>query len=107
MSQAGGSVDANVDRWIGQFGADANKTAKRTKKKIAGFDVTVVEVEGTFAGGMMGMKSDRGPSEGWALLGAIVETPGMPHFFKMTGPAKSVRAARAELDELLASLAPR
>jgi hypothetical protein len=31
----------------------------------------------------------------------------MPHFFKMTGPAKSVRAARAELDELLASLAPR
>jgi hypothetical protein len=28
----------------------------------------------------------------------------MPHFFKLTGPAKSVAAARAELDELVASL---
>lgn len=103
VSQAGGSIDANVDRWIGQFGPDAKSTAKRTTKKIAGMDVTIVEVEGTYAGGMS-MKADRGPLESWALLGAIVATPGMPHFFKMTGPAKSVRAARAELDELIASL---
>jgi hypothetical protein len=103
VSQAGGSLDANIDRWIGQFGPEAKKTAKRTTRKVAGMDVTIVEIEGTFAGGM-GMKNDQGPSEGWALLGAIVETPGMPHFFKMTGPAKSVRAARAELDTLVASL---
>ena len=106
VSQAGGSLDANIDRWIGQFGPEAKKTAKRTTRKVAGMDVTIVEIEGTFAGGM-GMKNDHGPSEGWALLGVIVETPGMSHFFKMTGPANSVRAARAELDTLVASLGTR
>lgn len=104
VTQAGGSVDANVERWIGQFGEEGRKTAKRTTRKIAGLDVTIVEVEGTFAGGM-GAAADA--EKGWALLGAIVSTPGMPHFFKMTGPAKSVKAARAELDELLGSLSTR
>lgn len=103
VSQAGGSIDANVERWIGQFGPDAKKTAKRTTKKVAGMDVTIVEIEGTYSGGM----SAKGERESWALLGAIVDTPGMPHFFKMTGPAKSVRAARAELDELVGSLSTR
>jgi hypothetical protein len=99
VSQAGGAIDANVDRWIGQFGPDAKKNSKVTTKKVSGLDVTIVEVEGTFGGGMGGSAK-----EGWALLGAIVATPGMPHFFKLTGPAKTVKAARPELDELVASL---
>jgi hypothetical protein len=102
VSQAGGAVDANVDRWIGQFGPDAKKNAKVTTKKVSGLDVTIVEVEGTFGGGM---GPGQGAKEGWALLGAIVATPGMPHFFKLTGPAKTVKAARPELDELVASFA--
>jgi hypothetical protein len=102
VSQAGGAVDANVDRWISQFGPDAKKNAKVTTKKVSGLDVTIVEVEGTFGGGMA---PGQGAKDGWALLGAIVATPGMPHFFKLTGPAKTVKAARPELDELVASLA--
>jgi hypothetical protein len=101
VSQAGGAIDANVERWIGQFGADAKKNAKVTTKKVSGLDVTIVEVEGTFGGGM---GPGQGAKEGWALLGAIVATPGMPHFFKLTGPAKTVKAARPELDELVGSL---
>jgi hypothetical protein len=101
VSQAGGAVDANVDRWVNQFGPDAKKNAKVTTKKVSGLDVTIVEVEGTFGGGM---GPGQGAKEGWALLGAIVATPGMPHFFKLTGPAKTVKAARPELDELVASL---
>ena len=38
------------------------------------------------------------------MLDAIVQTEGMRHFFKLTGPVKSVKAARAELDELLGSI---
>lgn len=106
VSQAGGALDANVERWIGQFGPEAKATAKRTSRKVAGLDVTVVEIAGTWSGGM-GMNAKDGPAEGWALLGVIVETPGMAHFFKLTGPEKSVRAARGEVDELVASLSPR
>lgn len=105
VSQAGGSIDANVDRWINQFGPDAKKNSKVTTKKVSGLDVTIVEVEGTFGGGGMGMNGPApGAKENWALLGAIVATPGMPHFFKLTGPAKTVKAARPELDELVASI---
>lgn len=101
VSQAGGSVEANATRWIGQFDADGQRAAKQTTKKVAGFDVTLVEVKGKYSGGMSG---DGGAN--MALLGAIVATPDMPHFFKITGPEKTVLAARAELDQLLASLAP-
>ncbi|MBS2013670.1 MAG: hypothetical protein JST00_12320 [Deltaproteobacteria bacterium] len=100
VSQAGGSIEANATRWIGQFDAEAQRTAKKTTKKVAGFEVTIVEVQGNYSGGMGG--AGGGPHVG--LLGAIVATPGMPHFFKITGPEKTVASARAELDALLASL---
>jgi hypothetical protein len=41
---------------------------------------------------------------GWSLIGAIVSTSGTPYFFKLTGPEKSVRAARSEFDALIGSL---
>ncbi len=104
IAQAGGSAEANTQRWIGQFDEEAQKTAKRTARKVGSLDVLVVEVRGTFSGGM----SIQGEAQpGWALLGAIVSTPGMPHFFKLTGPAKTVAAARAEFDGMLSSLSVR
>lgn len=106
VTQAGGTVEANIDRWIGQFGPEAKKTAKQSTRKIAGFEVTVVEVEGAYNGGMTpsGAADSKAANGKAALLGAIVATPGMPHFFKITGPARTVSSARAELDALLASL---
>jgi hypothetical protein len=102
--RAGGSVEANADRWLGQFDAAGQKAAKRSTRTVAGLEVTLVEVKGAYSGGM---GKDTGPSSDWALLGAIVATPDMPHFFKLTGPAKSVAAARAEFDALIGSIAPR
>jgi len=104
ITQAGGSADANVERWIGQFDAEARKTAKRTARKVGALDVAIVDVQGTYSGGM-GKEGSSQP--GWALLGAIVSTPGMPHFFKLTGPAKSVAAARGEFDAMIGSVRPR
>lgn len=103
VMQAGGTVDANIDRWAGQFGDDSKQTLKRSTRKVAGLNVTIVELEGTYAGGM----SDSAEKKSWALLGAIVATPSMPHFFKLTGPARTVRSARAEFDALVGSIKTR
>ena len=100
VTQAGGSVDANAERWIDQFDEAARKGARRTTRKVHGLDVTIVEVSGQYTGGMT---ADAGGA-GFALVGVIVATPGMPHFFKLTGPAKTVAAARGEVDELVGSL---
>jgi hypothetical protein len=101
ITQAGGSPEANAERWVGQFDRTAQKAARRTTRKVGSLDVMVVEVQGAFSGGMGG---DGKGQPGWALLGAIVSTPGLPHFFKLTGPAKTVLAARAEFDAMLGTL---
>ncbi len=99
ITQAGGTVDANAARWIAQFDEASQKTAKRATRKVGPFEITIVEAKGNYTGMAAGAAatSDR------AMLGAIVPTPGMPHFFKLTGPAKTVLAARAEFDSLVAS----
>jgi hypothetical protein len=104
IAQAGGSPEANATRWIGQFDQAAQKTARQTNRKVGSLDVLVVEVQGTFSGGMSG---DGKAQPGWALLGAIVSTPGLPHFFKLTGPAKSVLAARGEFDAMIRTVSLR
>lgn len=97
--EAVGGVDANVKRWATQF--KEQPKPKVEKRSIAGLDVTVVELEGTFLGG--GMMGPSDPQPGMKMLAAIVE--GDPEtFFKMTGPIKTVTAARGELDQLLGSL---
>lgn len=102
VSAAGGGVDQNVKRWAGQFGNAAPKLEPRT---VNGLKVTVVEIKGTFAGGggpMMGGAPST-PKEKQMLLGAIVDTGDRQHFFKMTGPEKTVSGARKDFDKLVAS----
>ena len=98
VTTASGGVDANVKRWAGQFGDAAPKTEKR---KVNGLDVTVVEIKGPYQG-MGGPKKD-----GYALLGAVVDTGQLLTFLKMTGPEKVVTAARPDFEKLVSSVRPK
>ena len=101
VSAAAGGVDANIKRWAGQFG-DAD--AKTEKRKPNGLDVTVVEIKGTFASGGMGMMGGpTTPKEKFMLLGAVVDGGDRQHFFKMTGPEKTVTSAKKDFDAFVAS----
>ncbi|MCI0571804.1 MAG: hypothetical protein L0Y66_13715 [Myxococcaceae bacterium] len=101
----GGSVEANVQRWVGQFqGAKGGAPETKTKKEtFAGFPATWVDVKGTYAGSGMGM-GPKEPQPGSRLLGAIVEGPQGPVFFKLTGPEKSVGASEKDFRKALGSL---
>lgn len=94
---AGGSVQANVDRWFGQFaqpdGGDTKDKATTKKVKIAGCDVTIVDITGTYkdapAGPFAGGKAVDRPD--YRMLAAIVETPDRGNYFlKFYGPGKTV-----------------
>jgi hypothetical protein len=102
VARAGGTTEANIQRWLAQF--DEAGAEKRTESTIHGLHTTIVEVAGTYEG-MSGMGGQAHP--GWALLGAIVETGRSPYFFKMLGPAPAVKADHASFDALLGSLVPR
>jgi hypothetical protein len=96
----GGSIDDNVRRWVGQF--EGGKAAPSRKEKVNGVEVTRVEVDGTFQSG--GMAGPPVAKPGFKLLGAIVEGKEGNVFFKFTGPAKTVEAARKDFEAMLKSL---
>jgi hypothetical protein len=108
-SSQGGSVDANLNRWIGQFleadGKASKDAAKIAKRTIHGWPVTTVDVSGAYTG-MAGPTAQPGPAmAGYRMLGAIVEGPQGSIFFKFTGPAKTIAANQAAFDKMLESLA--
>lgn len=98
VSQAGGSVDMNLQRWAAQFSPKAE--IKRTEKKVGDLKVTVAELHGTFSGSGMPGAAAGAPKEKWEMLAAIVETT-PPTFFKITGPENTVNGAKADFDKLL------
>jgi len=101
VTRAGGDVSSNIQRWGSQFeGAAEPKLRSQT---VHGLEVTVVEIEGTYASAM---SADTTPRPGWALLGAIVKTGGHPYFFKITGPAATVHGARGAFTTLIESIRP-
>ena len=90
-SGQGGDVDANVQRWLGQF------TGKPDASKIEPLEgtslkVTLVSTEGTMKASPFGGQPDDLPDSG--LLGAIIEHPEGAVFVKMTGPSELVKASR-------------
>jgi hypothetical protein len=108
FTNIGGGVQANIDRWIGQFeqpdGSSSEAKAKQEKETINGFAVTMVDLTGIFTGaGMaMGQPSTRKPN--YRLLGAIVEGASGEVFFKLTGPAKTIAAAQSDFQAMLKSI---
>lgn len=105
---SGGTVDANIDRWIGQLhqpdGSASADKARRDTQTINGLKVTTVDVAGTYIAEVRPGATERHNKPGFRLRAAVVETPRGPYYIKMTGPAKTVAAADADFNKLLASL---
>jgi hypothetical protein len=91
----GGGVQANIDRWTGQFqksdSNSATSAARTTHKVVQGIPLTIVDIRGTYSAQSMGptmAQSDK--KENFRMLAAVVEAGDGPWFFKLTGPAKTV-----------------
>jgi hypothetical protein len=103
----GGDVEANIQRWIGQFKEVPEGSVKRSERNKDDLKIAVVEVPaGTYTNTMMGGPHGGAAPEnkGYALLGAVVEAPSGKYFFKLTGPKATVAASRDAFDTVLDSL---
>jgi hypothetical protein len=101
-NDAGGSVDANIDRWVGQF--EASGIPARSEKEVGGMKVTLVQIAGAYLAPSGPMMQSTGKKENYRLLGAIVQGPQGSVFFKFTGPAKTITAAEGDFNAMVASL---
>jgi hypothetical protein len=107
---AGGTIEANVDRWIGQFdqpdGGNTKDKAKIEKLKVSGQDVHWVDLSGTykdspgpFAGGKPVMR------ENYRMLAAIIQTKKDGNYFlKLYGPKATMAENEKAFRELVDSM---
>ena len=108
---AGGTIEANITRWQGQFKqADGGSTADATKtevKTIAGQKVNLVDITGNF------IDSPGGPFSGqpkverqnYRMLAAIIQTPANGNYFvKLYGPKATIDKNEEHFKSMIDSL---
>src|SRR6266849_11207613 len=101
----GGGIEANVERWKGQFRQPDGKPVdvKAGKSTIHGMAVTTLDISGDYSWMGGPMAAEKSAKSGYRLLGAIVEGPGGNIFLKFTGPAKTIGANQKTFEQLLES----
>jgi len=102
-SDQGGSVQDNIDRWVGQIekpdGSSSSDKAKTERLTVNGLRVTMIDVTGTYTAEMSPGSGTRHNKPNYRLRAAIVETPKGNYFAKLVGPEKTVnRWNRAFVD---------
>lgn len=89
----GGSVRANIDRWVGQFSnADGSPVGEAEVSEMDrnGIHLSVVDVSGTYNEARGPMMAQTTAKPNYRMLAAVAEGSGGPWFFKLTGPKSTV-----------------
>jgi hypothetical protein len=97
-----GDLAGNVNRWLGQFGADpldAAGLAALAKVAVTGVAGVWVEAAGDYSPGM-----GQEPRPDQALAGVVADAGGRIITVKMTGPADEVAAQKEPLKAFIAGL---
>ena len=101
----GGNVQANIDRWIGQFKPDPGaKTHETESITVNGLKITMVAVQGTYIAEVRPGSTERHNKPNFSMRAAVIETSNGPYFIKLTGPTATVQQARPVFDQFLESL---
>jgi len=108
FSGIGGSIDANLNRWYGQFKSETensvSESAIRTNSQIKDMNVTFSYVEGTYLKSTMGMSGTKTEMPNYALLAAIVATPDGLYYFKGTGPKSIMDSQKVNFETFIYSI---
>jgi len=101
VSEAGGSIDDNINRWRGQFG---NKPEKEDQQQIdvGDWKVTVVDYQGEFTD-MRGPFAPGTPKSGYRMVAAIIPLGERSYFLKATGPQNTIAAHFERFQEFVKS----
>ena len=105
---SGGSVEANIERWLGQMqqpdGRPSKAAARRESRTVNGLSVSLVDVSGTYVAEVAPGSTERHNRPNFRLRAGVIQTPRGPYFIKLTGPVKTVTAHSQAFDRFVASL---
>ncbi len=96
-----GSIQANLDRWKGQFKDPRNVV--ETKVEGTPLETHWLSIEGTFTSSMR-PAGPKDPVPDTRLIAWIVKTDKGPFYFKLVGPSKTVGAWESSIRKTLLSI---
>jgi hypothetical protein len=103
-----GSVQANIDRWVGQFtqpdGSPSKDAAQVEKATFAGQEASIITVSGHYAARAMPGGGEAVDKPDQMLMAAIVPSPKGPYYFRLIGDRAAVAAQSGKFRGLLDSL---
>lgn len=100
VSQAGGTVDANISRWAGQVTDNGQPVQPDISSfNAAGYEITIADMTGDYTSG--GMTGNPVVHNDYSLVGAIIDTGATKTFVKMTGPFSLVGDHMANFENML------
>jgi hypothetical protein len=106
-ANAGGSTQANIDRWIGQMqqpdGSDSKSKAKTETMQVNGLKVSTVDVTGLYTAEMAPGSGTFHNDADYRLRAAVIETPKGNYFVKLAGPVKTIARWDKEYNDYLKS----
>ena len=106
---SGGGIDANIERWVGQFQTESGgpvPAPKRTTSANGPLTITAIDVSGTYVAQVRPGSAERFNKPNFRMWAGVVETPKGPYFVKLTGPVRTVTQALTndDFDSFLKSL---
>jgi hypothetical protein len=103
----GGSLDANIERWVGQMqqpGGRPPGVVKRDSRTINGLKVTLVDLSGTYVAEMSPGSGQLHNNPGFRMRAGYIETVTGPYFIKLVGPSKTISAHDKQFETFLSSV---
>jgi hypothetical protein len=90
----GGSVEANLDRWMNQMkqadGTPSKDRAKVETKTVNGLKVTLLDVSGRYTAEMAPGADEHHDDASFRMRAAVIETPKGAYYVKLVGPEKTI-----------------
>ncbi len=90
----GGGVEANLERWYGQFaqpdGSSTKDKASVRKRRVSDFELTMVDMTGTYVASVRPGSPEREDRPGHRMIAAVIEGDGGPWYLRVLGPEKTV-----------------
>lgn len=104
----GGTVQANLDRWVNQMaqpdGRPSKNVAKTVNLKSNDLAITMIDVPGSYVAEKAPGSTERYNKPGFHLRAAVIEGKGGPYFIKLVGPEKTVAKWDAAVQAFFKSL---
>ncbi len=102
-----GGVEANLNRWKGQFQPPEGKTlddiAQVKESTVGNLKITRLDISGKFVAAVRPGAKERRDDENFRMLAAIIEGEGDPFFLKGIGPKATMDIWAEHFDKGLAS----